>query len=301
MSRVFVFTRYGGPEVEELRERPVPEPGPGQLLVEVRAAGVNPADLKLREGEFGRTHALPRALGFEVSGVVAALGPDVEGYAVGDAVLGGVAPREGGFADHALLRARDAVAKPEDVSFEVAATLPVAGTAAWDLVHQVPLEEGGTVVVLGAGGGVGHLACQVARAAGLRVLGVASSAKGEVVGSTGATFVASGDGAAERVHALAPGGVDLLLDLVGGGPLRDLAPLVVSPDHVVSAADPGTAEELGGSGRANDPRALEELVRLVASGAVGSTVSAVHPLERAGQALAAVAKGHGTGKTVVVP
>ena len=108
-------------------------------------------------------------------------------------------------------------------------------------------------------------------------------------------------GAAERVHALAPGGVDLLLDLVGGGPLRDLAPLVVSPDHVVSAADPGTAEELGGSGRANDPRALEELVRLVASGAVGSTVSAVHPLERAGQALAAVAKGHGTGKTVVVP
>ncbi len=300
MSRVYVFTRYGGPEVEELRERPTPDPGPGQVLVEVRAAGVNPADLKLREGEFGRTHTLPRALGFEVSGVVVALGPDVEGYGVGDAVLGGVAPGEGGFADHTLLRARDAVAKPAPVSFESAATLPVAGTAAWDLVHQVPVEEDGTVVVLGAGGGVGHLACQVARAAGLRVLGVASATGREVVELAGATWVASGAGAPGRVREAAPDGVDLLVDLVGGRALRDLAPLVPT-GRVVSAADPGTAEELGGSGRGNDPRALEELVRLVASGAVQPAVSRTCPLDRAGEALAAVARGHGSGKTVVVP
>ncbi|AXH96969.1 NADP-dependent oxidoreductase [Ornithinimicrobium avium] len=301
MSRVYVFTQYGGPETEELRERPVPEPGPGQILVKVRAAGVNPADLKLREGQFGRSHTMPRTLGFEVSGVVAAVGPDVEGYAVGEAVLGPVAPGEGGFADHALLRAKDAVAKPEDVSFEVAATVPVAGTAAYDLTHQVELEEGQTMLVLGAGGGVGHMACEIGRVHRFRVIGVASEAKREIVESTGATWVASGDGAAGAVRELAPDGVDLLVDLVGGQPLRDLAPLVTSPDRIVSAADEQTATELGGSGRANDPEALEKIVGVVGHGVLTPEVAAVFPLDRAGEALAAVAEGHSRGKTVIVP
>lgn len=301
MSRMYVFTRYGGPETEELQERPVPEPGPGQLLVEVRAAGVNPSDLKLREGVFGRRHTLPRTLGFEVSGVVAAVGPDVEGYAVGDAVLGPVAPGGGGFADHALVRAREAARKPDGVSFEAAATIPVAGTTAYDLVHQAGLEDGQTVLVLGAGGGVGHLACEIARAGGARVIGVASEGKRELVESTGATWVASGDGAADAVRELAPDGVDLLVDLVGGQPLRDLAPLVTSPDRIVSAADEETATALGGSGRVEDPEALARLVAMVGDGAITPEVSAVYPLERAGEALAAVARGHGTGKTVVVP
>src|SRR5690606_28788237 len=104
MSRAYVFNQYGGPEGEELIERPVPEPGAGEIVVEVRAAGVNPADVKLREGEFGRDERLPRALGFEVSGTVVAVGAGVEAYAVGDDVIGFVAEGEGGFADHAVLR-----------------------------------------------------------------------------------------------------------------------------------------------------------------------------------------------------
>lgn len=301
MSRIYVFTRYGGPEGEELRERPVPRPGPGQILVEVRAAGVNPADVKLREGLFGTGGTLPRGLGFEVSGVVAALGPDVEGYEVGDAVLGHVAPREGGFADHALLRAVEAVAKPEGVSFAVAATIPVAGTTAYDLTHQMELQEGQTMLVLGAGGGVGHLAAEIGRVQRFRVIGVASPAKREMVEAAGATWVASGDGAAETVRALAPGGVDLVVDLVGGQALRDVAPLATSPDRIVSAADPETAAELGGAGRVPDAEALEKITAVVGHGVINPVVSAEYPLDRAGEALAAVAQGGNRGKTVVVP
>lgn len=301
MSRIYVFTEYGGPEVEELRERPVPDPGPGQLLVEVRAAGVNPSDIKLREGAFGRTHTLPRTLGFEVSGVVTAVGPEVQGYEVGDTVLGPVAPGEGGFADHALLRAKDAVAKPEDVTFEVAATIPVAGTTAYDLTHQIELEEGQTMLVLGAGGGVGHMAAEIGRVHKFRVIGIASEAKRDIVEATGATWVASGDGAADAVRELAPEGVDLIVDLVGGQPLRDIAALATSPDRIVSAADERTATELGGSGRANDPQALEKIADVVGYGVINPEIARTFPLDRAGEALAAVAQGHSRGKTVIVP
>ena len=301
MSRIYVFTRYGGPEGEELRERTVPEPGPGELLVEVRAAGVNPADAKLREGLFGTKASLPRGMGFEVSGVVAALGPGVEGYAVGQAVLGPVAPGTGGFADHAVLRASDAVAKPDGVPFAAAATLPVAGTTAWDLLHQVPLEEGQTVLVLGAGGGVGHLATEIATAERLRVIGIASPAKRGLVESAGAAWVTSGRGAVADARGLAPGGVDLVVDLVGGPALREVAPLAVSPDRVVSAADPDTATELGGSGRANDPDALRKVTGLVGAGLVTPTVAEEYPLDRAREALAAVESRHAKGKVVIVP
>lgn len=301
MSRIYAFTRYGGPDVEQLLDRPVPVPAAGQILVEVRAAGVNPADIKLREGLFGRHHELPRGLGFEVAGVVAAVGPDVEGYAVGDAVLGPVAPGEGGFADHALLRAADAVHKPDAVSFQVAATIPVAGTAAYDLTHQVELAPGQTMLVLGAGGGVGHLAAAIGGVHGIRVIGVASEARRELVEATGATWVRSGQGAADAVRTLAPQGVDLVVDLVGGQPLREVASLATSPDRVVSAADAATAEELGGSGRAEDPETLAKLTDVIGHGLVSPRIAAEYPLDRAGDALASVAQRHSTGKTVIVP
>src|SRR5699024_8224435 len=153
---------FGGPKNEELQDRPVPEPGAGELLVEVRAAGVNPADWKTREGAFGTKRALPAGLGLEVAGVVATVGDGVEGFAPGDPVVAGVGLGRGGFAEHTAVRATGAVRKPDEVSFTDAATLPVAGTTAFDLVHQVQVEPG-TVLVLGAGGGVGLMAAQVAR------------------------------------------------------------------------------------------------------------------------------------------
>lgn len=301
MSKVYVFTAHGGPETQRLMEREVPEPGPGEIAVEVRAAGVNPADIKRREGAFGTRDSLPVAMGLEAAGIVTKLGPDVAGFAVGDAVLGAPARGLGAFAEHTVLRAADAVVKPEEVSFTDAATVPIAGTTAYDLTHQVELEPGQSLLVLGAGGGIGLMALQIAKVHGFPAIGVASGSKRELVESTGATFVRSGDGAAERVREVAPGGVDLLVDLVGGEALRAIAPAAKEPSRIVSAADAVTAAELGGAGRVRQPDAMEKMAGVVAHGLVDPHVVATFPLERAGEAVAAVESGHAGGKVVVVP
>lgn len=298
MSKVYVFTQFGGPEHQELQDRPVPQPRAGELLVEVRAAGVNPADAKLRAGLFGTNRRLPVGMGFEVSGVVAAVGDGVEGFVVGDAVLAGVPNGNGGFAEHTIVRAAEAVAKPEEVSFTDAATLPVAGTTAYDLTHHVDLEAGQTMLVLGAGGGVGLMAAQIGKVHQFRTIGVASEAKRQLVESTGAVVVPSGEGFADRVRELVPDGVDLVVDLVGGEVLRLAAPLATDPARVVSAADPAVVE-LGGAQRRRDPEALSKITGVVQHGLVDPHVTATYPLEQAGEALAAVETGHTTGKVVV--
>lgn len=301
MSRQYLFTEYGGPEVEAMRERPAPEPGPGQLLIEVRAAGVNPVDVKIREGRLGRERDLPAPMGREAAGVVSAVGPDVAGFAVGDEVLGLLARGEGGFADHALLSAASTVTKPEDIGFEVAATVPVAGTTAYDLTHQVELEAGQSLLVLGAGGGVGHLVTQIGRVHGFRVIGVAFESERELVESSGATFVPAGQGALAAVQELVPEGADLLIDLVGGEALWDLAPAAVSPERVLSAADADTAAQIGGAGRVSDPESLEKIASVIGYGVVTPEIRATFGLDRAREALSAVEVGHARGKVVIVP
>lgn len=291
MSRVYVFTEFGGPQLQELQERPVPVPGAGQLLVEVRAAGVNPADWKIRAGRLGTRRSLPVGMGLEVSGVVAAVGDGVSGLTVGDAVIAGVSGGHGGLAEHTLVRAGEAVVKPAEVSFTDAATLPVAGTTAYDLTHQVALEPGHTVLVLGVGGGVGLMAAQIGRARGLRVIGVASEAKRGLVESTGTVFVPTGEDYPGRVREIAPGGVDLVVDLVGGDVLCAAAPLATAPSRVVSAADPAVVG-LGGAQRVGRPDALARITDLVAGGLVDPHVTAVYSLDEAGEAVAAVESGH---------
>jgi NADPH:quinone reductase-like Zn-dependent oxidoreductase len=242
---------------------------------------------------------LPLALGLEASGVVTALGEGVTGFAVGDDVLGAPARGLGAFAEHTVLRAADAVFRPPEVACEQAATLPVAGTTAWDLASSAA--PGELVLVLGAGGGVGRMAVQVAVAAGARVLGIASTRKQELVESAGAEHVLSGDGAPEAVRDLAPEGADLLIDLVGGQPLRDLAPLVKDPARILSAADQATAEQLGGAGRPSSDDALARITQLVADGAVDPHVTARYPLVAAAEAMIQVESGHSAGKIVLIP
>ena len=299
MSTVFVTTAYGGPENQQFIEREAPAPRPGEIAIEVRVAGVNPADAKRREGLFGTSGALPLALGLEAAGVVTALGEGVTGFTVGDDVLGPPARGQGAFAEHTVLKASAAVHRPAEVACEQAATLPVAGTTAWDLASSAA--PGETVLVLGAGGGVGRMAVQVAVARGARVLGVASRGKRKLVESAGAEHVPSGEGAAEAVRGLAPDGADLLVDLVGGDPLRALAPLVTDPARILSAADQATAEELGGAGRPSSADALAQITRLVASGAVDPHITARYPLVAAAEAMAAVETGHSAGKIVLIP
>lgn len=301
MSSVLIFTQYGGPEHQQLADRPAPEPRPGEIAIEVRAAGVNPADGKRREGAFGTRGRLPAAMGLEAAGVVTAVGEGVEGFAVGDAVLGAPARGLGAFAEHTVLDAAQSVIKPEGISFADAAALPVAGTTALDLTHQVELEAGQTLLVLGAGGGVGRMVLQIARAHRFRAIGVASQSKRAPVEAAGAAFVPSGEGAADRVRELAPEGADLLVDLVGGQALRELAPVVRDPARIVSAADAATAAELGGAGRERSAGALGRVTDLVRRGIVDPHVVATVPLARAAEALAEVESGHARGKIVIIP
>lgn len=301
MSKVLVFSTYGGPEGQQLTDREAPAPRAGEIAIEVRAAGVNPADVKRREGAFGTRGSLPAAMGLEASGIVTAVGEGVEGFAVGDEVLGTPARGLGAFAEHTVLDASQSVIKPEEVSFTDAATIPVAGTTAYDLTHQVEIEAGQTLLVLGAGGGVGRMALQIAKVHDLRAIGVASESKRELVEATGATFVLSGDGAADRVRAIAPDGVDLLADLVGGEALRELAPLAKDPSMIVSAADGTTAVELGGAGRERSEGVLGKITGVVQYGLVDPHVVETFPLSQAAEALAVVESGHAHGKIVITP
>ncbi|MEU3340778.1 NADP-dependent oxidoreductase [Streptomyces sp. NPDC006668] len=304
MPKAYVYTRFGGPETEALVDLDRPSPGPGQVLVAVRAAGVNPVDWKLRTGfrrpgETGEP-LFPVVLGNEVSGVVVETGADVTGFAVGDEVFGNTAT--GGYAEYTLLPADITAHKPAGLSFRDAATLPVAAATAYDGVHQLGLPAGATVLVTGAGGGVGSAAVQIARALGLRVVGVASEAKKDFVEALGAVHVPSGPDLAARVRAAAPDGVDGVYDLVGEEVLTEAATLLEDRTKLVTAAaPPATVEELGGVrvARARNAAVLDAVAQLVVDGDLDPHVTGTYPLERAGEALREVEEGHARGKIVI--
>src|SRR3954471_401960 len=185
--RAYGFTEVGGPEKQAFLDVPVPTPGPDQLLVRVRAAGVNPGDWRLREGSYGTVG--PAVLGREVAGTVVAVGPGVDAFAEGDEVFGGCPGMVGGGAEEALVTASFAAHRPVGVPPEAAAALPVAAGTAYDALENLKLPPGSTLLVNGAGGGVGVPVVQLARARGLRVVGTASPAKHALLTKLGAVPV----------------------------------------------------------------------------------------------------------------
>jgi NADPH:quinone reductase-like Zn-dependent oxidoreductase len=302
MVKAFGYHSNGGPDVQEFLDLDMPTPMPGELLVEVRSAGVNPVDWKIRSGMMGAASEseLPAVLGSEVSGVVRGVGKDVEGFAENDEVFGSVAPGSGGYAEYTLVTANGAAHKPPQVSFNDAATLPVAAATAYDGVTQLNLKEGNTLLVNGIGGGVGVAAAQIARDLGINVIGTASEDKRALVETLGATLIASGDGVADRIKQILPDGVDAILDLAGGAALRAVAGLVTDRTKLISAGDPGVGE-LGGHfiERDRTSRVLEIVAALVADGKLDPHVEDVRPLDEAADALAAVEIGHARGKVVI--
>lgn len=299
MSTVLVFTQYGGPEAQEFIDREPPQPGPSEVAIEVRAAGVNPADWRIRAGQLGKHWRLPAPMGREASGIVTAVGAEVDDIAVGDEVVGLAAKGHGTFADHTLLNADQTALKPEELSFADAAALPVAGATAYDVTHQIELEPGQTILILGAGGGVGLLAAQISKVRRFTVIGVASAQKQQIVESTGASFVESGDGAADRVRAIAPEGVDLVIDLVGGQALREIAEVVKDSKNIVTTADPDTAGQLGGAGVRRTAAGLQKIIEVAQHGLIDPNVGQRFALADAQQAIATVEDGHTTGKVVL--
>jgi NADPH2:quinone reductase len=297
--RGYGFVEVGGPQQQAFLDVPVPVPGPDELLVRVRCSGVNPGDWRLREGGYGAIG--PAVLGREVAGTVERTGPDVPGFSAGDEVFGGCPGMVGGWAEYALVQALFATHRPPEVSTRDAAVLPVAAGTAFDALTNLALPRGATLLVNGAGGGVGVALVQLAVTSGLRVVGTASPAKHELVASFGAIPVAYGEGVLQRIREAAHGDIDAVFDLVGGDALRQVATLPHDPSKLMSVADKELVKQLGGREIVRDRSSavLGTLAGLVADGALTPHVTDVFPLARAAEALALVEGGHAAGKVVI--
>lgn len=293
------FSEYGGPEVLNIVEADKPSPGPGQIRIAVRAAGVNPLDWKLRSGIFQEFMplTLPSGVGFEASGIVDKIGEGVTGVAVGDAVFG---PGRHTMAEYAILTSW--AKKPEGMPFDVAGGLATVAETATRIIAQVGLRAGETVLVSGAAGGVGSAVIQFARHLGATVIGTASAPKHGYLRDLGAVPTTYGPGLADRVKALAPQGVDAALDLAGSGIVPRLIDIVGEPSRVLSISDftaPEHGAQFSPDPQEHPERALAEAARLYTEGALVLHIEKVFPLEEVGEAQRLSATGHVTGKLIV--
>lgn len=286
-------------------EHPDPKVAPGEVLIEVRAAGVNPVDWKVGAGYLDpiMESTLPIVPGWDVAGVVAAVGLDVSEYAVGDEVIGYVRKDSvhlGTYAEKVSASVRFLAPKPAALSWEQAAGLPLAGLTALQSLDRVRAGEGDVVLIHAAAGGVGTIATQLAVARGARVIGTASERNHDFLRDLGAEPVTYGDGLADRVRELAPDGVDVVLDLVGDGAVAVSVPLVKDVSRVVSIADKAAGDSGGHYVWVRpDVADLTKLSELADAGTITVTVDRALPLDQANEAWQLSQEGRTRGKLVL--
>ena len=300
------FDEYGTEDVLKVADVPVPEPGSGQVLVRVRAAGINPGEAKIRDGLL---HArwpatFPSGQGSDLAGVVERLGSGVTGVAAGDEVIGWVDTRSSQ-AEYAVVEAADLTPKPASVPWEVAGALPVAGFTAWAAVRAVAVSSGDTLVVSGAAGGVGSITVQLARRAGGTVIGIAGQANHDWLRAHGVIPVTYGAGVADRIRAASPK-VDAFIDTYGEDYVEiALNDLGVEPARVDTIVRFDAVEKYGIKSEGNavgaSAESLKELAGLVAAGELEVPIAATYPLAQVREAYAELAKGHTRGKIVLIP
>lgn len=291
------FAEFGGPDVLQLVDAEEPHAGPGQIRIAVRAAGVNPVDWRIREGQVLGAHPieLPSGVGLDASGVVDEVGEGVEGVKVGDRVFG-----EGSstYAEFAVLSAWARM--PEGLTFEEAAGYPSVVETALRVIREVGVQSGQTLLVSGASGGVGSAVLQIARDRGITVIGTAGAANQDYLRRLGAVATTYGEGWVERVRAV--GHVDAALDLAGSGVIRELVELTGDAQKVISIADLD-APEFGVrfSGVAGSvPEALAEAVDLISRGKLHIPVEKSYTLAEAAAAHIDSQAGHTRGRRVLV-
>ncbi len=311
MAHAVVATSFGGPEVLDVIEVDPGSPGAGEVLVEVRAAGVNPTDWKLYSGAWGTDVAtLPIRLGREASGVVVAVGADVTGVAVGDEVIAYEA--RGAYTDRIVVPASAVFPKPAGMSFEKAAGLMVSGVTAAHALAATRVGAGDTVLVHGASGGVGAMIVQLARAKGARVIGTADPSNHEYLVDLGAVPVGYGPGLADRVRLAAHGRLTAAIDASGTREALDTSvALVRDRRRIATVVGYGYGAALGirllGKAPGADPgteiraAARGQLVRLVEQGRVDVRVGATYPLVDVARAHRAGIEMRVQGKIILVP
>ncbi|MFF1377630.1 NADP-dependent oxidoreductase [Streptomyces sp. NPDC058308] len=291
------FAEFGGPDVLHLIDAEEPHAGPGRIRIAVRAAGVNPVDWRVREGQVLGAHPteLPSGVGLDAAGVVDEVGEGVEGVEVGDHVFGEGAST---YAEFAVLSAWARM--PEGLTFEEAAGYPSVVETALRVIRESGVQPGQTLLVSGASGGVGSAVLQIARERGITVIGTAGAANQDYLRGLGAIATTYGEGWVERVRQL--GQVDAALDLAGSGVIRELVELTGDPRKVISIADLGAPEHgVRFSGVAGSvPDALSEAAGLISRGKLHIPVEKSYTLAEAAAAHVDSKAGHTRGRRVMV-
>jgi len=297
------FDEYGEVDVLKVVDVPKPAPGPGQVLVQVKAAGINPGEAKIRAGLM---HAMwpatfPSGQGSDLAGLVAETGPGVTGFAAGDEVIG-YTDNRASQAEYVVVEEQNLTAKPANVPWEVAGALFVVGATAYATVRAVALTEGDTVAVSGAAGGVGSLAVQLARRAGATVIGLAAQANHEWLAGHGVIPVVYGDGVADRIRQ-AGSKVDAFIDTFGADYVQLALELGVEPSRIDTIVRFDAVGEYGVKAEGNAAGAsadvLAELAGLIADGQLEMPIATTFPLSQVQDAYRRLASGHIRGKIVL--
>ena len=305
-SRAVKFDKYGGVDVLQVVEVDRPVPGRGQVLVKVKAAGINPGEGSIREGKFAQQWptTFPYGEGSDFAGVVEEVGKGVKGIAAGDEVIG-YTDNRASHADYVVVDANHVVHRPAKVSWEQAGALFVVGTTAYAAVKAVALKKGDTVIVSGAAGGVGSVVCQLAVDAGARVIGLASPPHHQWLSDHGVIPVAYGEGLPDRIREAAGGHVDALIDTFGNGYVELAINLGIPPDRIDTIIDFAAAEKYGvrtdGNSKGARAEVLSELAGLIAAGRLEIPIAKVYHLDEVREAYTELEQRHTHGKIVLVP
>ena len=306
MPRAVRFDQYGGLEVLKVVEVDRPIPGPGKVLVRVKAAGINPGEASIRKGLFAERWpaTFPSGQGSDLAGVVEEVGPGVTNVAMGDEVIGFTNERSSQ-AELVVVEASNLVPRPANVSWEQAGALFVAGTTAYAAVRSVALNAGDTVVVSGAAGGVGSLAVQLARNVDARVIGLAGAANQKWLTEHGVIPIAYGDGVEERIRAACGGKVDAFIDTFGGGYVELALKLGVAKSRIDTIIDFAAAAKFGvkteGNHEAANAEILAQLAGLLSAGRLEIPIAKVYPLADVREAYRELEQRHTRGKIVLKP
>lgn len=303
MSKAIRFSRHGGVGVLEVADVAKPAAGPGEIVVAVRAAGINPLDSAIREGVMQSVYPVagyPSGLGQDFAGVVDEVGPDVVTFDVGDEVLGFLPAPGGAQAEFVVASINQVVAKPAGVSWDAAGGLYTAGTAAYAAVRAVGPRPGETVVVAGAAGGVGSVAVQLARRTGARAIGIAGPGKHAWLSAHGVTSVAYGN---DLPKAL--GKPDAFIDAFGNGYVDLAIALGVAPERINTVIDFEAAAKYGtradGCLSGDTPQVLTELASLLDKGELEVPIAATYSLDQVHEAFTQLDQRHTLGKIILRP
>jgi NADPH:quinone reductase-like Zn-dependent oxidoreductase len=306
MSKAVKFDRYGDVDVLKVVEVERPRPGRGQILVQVKAAGINPGEASIRKGLFHERWpaTFPSGQGSDLAGIVAELGVRATGFSVGDEVIGFTEERASQ-ADYVVVEGTHLVRRPPHVSWDAAGSLFIVGTTAYAAIRAVALRSGETLVVSGAAGGVGSVAVQLGVHRGARVIGLASASNHPWLAAHKVIPLEYGEGLAARIRAATDGKVDAFVDTFGAQYIELALELGVAPERIDTIINFADAKKYGtkaaGNSEAANAEVLGELAGLMEQRALEIPIAKAFPLDQVREAYRELEKRHTRGKIVLRP